>query len=97
MASQYVCHATKIRTLVRNQQLATHCYCLENLFISNTSAASPPMDYQQSVDQLGFRPTTSVEHAFVVLETVVSKTLEWQCGIWFASLDLRNALHCLRL
>ena len=43
------------------------------------------------MDQLGFRPRTGVDHAFVVLETVVSKTLEWQCGIWFASLDLRKA------
>ena len=49
------------------------------------------LDYQQSVDQLGFRPRTGVDHAFVTLETVVSKTLEWQCGIWFASLDLRKA------
>ena len=49
------------------------------------------LDFQQSVDQLGFRPRTGVDHAFVALETVVSKTLEWQCGIWFASLDLRKA------
>ena len=49
------------------------------------------LDFQQSVDQLGFWPRTSVDHAFVVLETVVSKTLEWQCGIWYASLDLRKA------
>ena len=49
------------------------------------------LDYQQSVDQLGFRPRTGVDHAFVALETVISKTLEWQCGIWFASLDLRKA------
>ena len=29
----------------------------------------------------------TIDHALVVLETVVSKTLEWQCGIWFASLE----------
>ena len=52
---------------------------------------SRQLDFRQSVDQLGFRPRTGVDHAFVVLETVVSKTLEWQCGIWFASLDLRKA------
>ena len=28
---------------------------------------------------------------FVVLEAIMSKTLEWQCGIWLASLDLRKA------
>ena len=39
---------------------------------------------------MGSRPKTGVDHAFVVLETVVSKTLEWQWGIWFASLDLRK-------
>ena len=49
------------------------------------------LDYQQSVDQLGFRPKTGVDHAFIVLEAIISKTLEWQCGIWFASLDLRKA------
>ena len=49
------------------------------------------LDYQQPVDQLGFRPKTGVDHAFIVLEAIVSKTLEWQCGIWFASLDLRKA------
>ena len=49
------------------------------------------LDYQQSVDQVGSRPKTGVDHAFVVSETVGCKTLEWQCGIWFASLDLRKA------
>ena len=49
------------------------------------------LDYQQSVDQVGFRPKTGVDHAFVVLEAIIGKTLEWQCGIWFASLDLRKA------
>ena len=44
-----------------------------------------------SMDQVGFRPKTGVDHAFVVLEAIIGKTLEWQCGIWFASLDLRKA------
>ena len=43
------------------------------------------------MDQVGFRPKTGVDHAFVVLEAIIGKTLEWQCGIWFASLDLRKA------
>ena len=34
---------------------------------------------------------TGADHAFVVLKTIISKTLEWQCGIWFASLDLTSA------
>ena len=51
------------------------------------------LDYQQSVDQVGFRPQTGVDHAFIVLEAIIGKTLEWQCNceIWFASLDLRKA------
>ena len=49
------------------------------------------LDYQQSADQVGFRPKTGVDNAFVVLEAIIGKTLEWQCGIWFASLDLRKA------
>ena len=78
----------------KNQQLATHCYfeiaC--KIFPSLLHLRlRRQLDYQQSVDQLGFRPKTGVDHAFVVLETVVSKTLEWQCGIWFASWDLRKA------
>ena len=42
------------------------------------------------MEQPGFRPKTGVDYAFVVLETISCKTLEWQCGIWFASWDLRK-------
>ena len=40
---------------------------------------------------MGFRPCTGVEHALVVLDSVLGKCAEWGCALWCASLDLRNA------
>ena len=62
----------------------------------------PTLERHQSKDQVGFRPCTSVEDAFVVLESVCSKSLEWNFPVWFASLDLKhltalNIHHCLVL
>ena len=51
----------------------------------------PTLERHQSKDQVGFRPCTSVEDAFVVLESVCSKSLEWNFPVWFASLDLKKA------
>ena len=51
----------------------------------------PTLERQQSKDQVRFRPCTSVEDAFVVLESVCSKSLEWNFPVWFASLDLKKA------
>ena len=49
------------------------------------------MDEQQPHDQTGFRPITGIDDAFVVLECLSSKSLEWNAPIWFASLDLTKA------
>ena len=49
------------------------------------------MDEQQPHDQTGFRPNTGIDDAFVVLECLSSKSLEWNAPIWFASLDLTKA------
>ena len=46
----------------------------------------PTLERHQSKDLVGFRPCTSVEDAFVVLESVCSKSLEWNFPVWFASL-----------
>ena len=46
------------------------------------------MDDQQPYDQTGFR---TIDDAFVVLECLSSKSLEWNAPIWFANLDLTKA------
>ena len=51
----------------------------------------PTLERHQTKDQVGFRPCTSVEDAFVVFEGVCSKSLEWNFPVWFASLDLKKA------
>ena len=94
MASQFVCHASKSGNLSDTNNwppipiLKIAYKILSSLLHLRLRGR---LDYQQSVDQLGFRPKTGVDHAFVVLEAIIGKTLEWQCGIWFASLDLRKA------
>jgi len=49
------------------------------------------MDEQQPNDQTRFRPNSGIDDAFVVLECISSKSLEWNAPIWFASLDLTKA------
>ena len=49
------------------------------------------MDSYQSIDQTGFRPGTGIEDAFLVFESLCSKSLEWNLPLWFASLDLTKA------
>ena len=51
----------------------------------------PTLERHQSKDQVGFRPSTSVEDAFAVFENVCSRSLEWNFPVWFASLDLKKA------
>ena len=46
------------------------------------------MDEQQPKDQTMFRPNSGLDDAFVVLECLSSKSLEWKIAIWFASLVL---------
>ena len=49
------------------------------------------LDTRQSADQFGFRPGVGVEHALLVLETVIGKSMDWNFDLWMASLDLRKA------
>jgi hypothetical protein len=49
------------------------------------------LDSYQSIDQTGFRPGTGIEDAFLVFESLCSKSLEWNLPLWFASLDLAKA------
>ena len=49
------------------------------------------MDEQQQNDQTGFRPNTGIHDAFVVLECLSSKSLDWNPPIWCLSLDLTKA------
>ena len=51
----------------------------------------PTLERHQSKDQAGLRPCTSVEDVFVVLESVCSKSLEWNFPVWFASLNVKKA------
>jgi len=46
------------------------------------------MDEQQPKNQTMFRPNTGLDDAFVVLECLSSKSLEWKIPIWFANLVL---------
>ena len=46
-------------------------------------------------EQTGFRPNTGIDDAFVVLECLSPKSLEWSAGIWFASLDLMKSFDCI--
>ena len=45
----------------------------------------------QHFDQCGFRPNVRIEDALVVVETLISKTLEWNLPLWMASPDLKKA------
>ena len=51
----------------------------------------PILDSHESHDQCGFRPGIRLEDALVVLETLISKTREWNIKLWIASLDLKKA------
>ena len=51
----------------------------------------PLLDSHQCHDQFGFRPGVRLDDALVVLETMISKTREWNMPLWVASLDLKKA------
>ena len=57
----------------------------------------PILDQRQSADQVGFRAGRSVEDAFVVLETMSSKCIEWDVPLWCMSLDLSKAFDRIEL
>ena len=46
------------------------------------------LDKEQSPDQVGFRKEMLAEDAFLVLESICGKSLEWKQPLWCVSLDL---------
>jgi hypothetical protein len=40
---------------------------------------------------MGFRSTTGVDDALLVLECVIGKSIEWNVPLWIVSIDLRKA------
>ena len=53
------------------------------IFFAKYKRLRPKLERHQSKDQVGFRPCTSVEDAFVVLESACSRSLEWNFPVWF--------------
>ena len=49
------------------------------------------LDAQQPSEQMGFRAKTGVDHALLVLECVIGKSLEWNVPVWIVSIDLKKA------
>ena len=51
----------------------------------------PILDRHQSNDQFGFRPACRIDDAFIVLENMIGKSIEFNTPLWMASIDLRKA------
>jgi len=49
------------------------------------------LDEQQSEEQMGFRAGRSTEDALLILEEVVSKSVEFRMPLWLGCLDLSKA------
>ena len=49
------------------------------------------LDLYQSDDQYGFRHRRSTNHALMVLECMISKSIEFNVPAWFVSIDLKKA------
>ena len=54
------------------------------------------METRYSGDQFGFRPGVGVEHTWLVLETVIGKSTDWNFDLWMASLDLRKTIDKIK-
>ena len=67
-----------------------HCRCCIKFFSKMIHARLQHLlDPQQPFDQTGFRQRTGVEHALCVFDNVNARSLEHNCEIWIASIDLR--------
>ena len=51
----------------------------------------PLLDAEQSEEQIGFRPGRRIDDAFVILDSIIGKAIEFQVPLWMISLDLRKA------
>ena len=51
----------------------------------------PILEKHQSDDQFGFRAKRRIDDVFIILESVISKSMEFNMPLWMASLVLRKA------
>ena len=51
----------------------------------------PLLDAQQSSEQVGFTKGLSTEDAFLTVESLTEKCIEWGIPSWFVSIDLSKA------
>ena len=51
----------------------------------------PILEAHQSDDQFGFRAKRRIDDEFIILESVITKSMEFNMPLWMASLDLRKA------
>ena len=58
------------------------------------SRLQPILDSRQAPDQVGFRPHRGTEHALGLFDTTCGKSIEWNCDLWFASLDRSHRTQC---
>ena len=49
------------------------------------------LDSHQPDEQIGFRNNVRIEDAFLIYESLIANSLEFNMPIWVASLDLRRA------
>ena len=49
------------------------------------------LNEHQSDDQYGFRPLRNINDVFIILESMVGKSIEYNSPLWLASIDLRKA------
>ena len=47
-------------------------------------------------DQFGFRRNKTIDDVFVILESIIGKTNEWDLLVWMISLDLRKAFDKIK-
>lgn len=66
-----------------------NCYKLFARIIHNRIKQN--LNDQQAEDQMGFRPGRGTNDALIILESIISKSVEFNAPLWFASLDLRKA------
>eukprot|EP00959_Pyramimonas_sp_CCMP1952_P183583 3838621-Pyramimonas_sp.AAC.1 len=57
---------------------------LRNRLGSTLEGAQPP-------EQMGFRPQKGTEGALLILESVISQSIEWNVPVWIVSVDLQKA------
>ena len=95
--SWYTTHFTLLRK-GGDAKDANNWWCSDILSITNQILAEVlhksfenRLDSFQSEDQYGFRKAQSTTHALIVLESVISKSIECGLPTWIVSNDLKKA------